>query len=104
MLVLVMVGLRWCLARAAPGCHPLGGIRSAAGAHDYLNGVTSQLREDSGEFDDLQGHLGERCRSYEMTPRAALTSTYWMAMIPCSPVTDRRRRNRMRRAQRGGRY
>lgn len=73
MLVLVVVGLVILGPERLPGA-----IRWTSNAmrqaRDYLNGVTSQLREDIGpEFDDLREPLSELQKLRGMTPRAALT-------------------------------
>jgi sec-independent protein translocase protein TatB len=73
MLVLVVAGLVILGPERLPGA-----IRWTAGAlrqaRDYVNGATSQLREDLGpEFEDLREPLSELQKLRGMTPRAALT-------------------------------
>lgn len=73
MLLLVVIGLVVLGPERLPGA-----IRWAAGAmkqaREYVNGATSQLRDDLGpEFDDLRQPLAELQKLRGMTPRAALT-------------------------------
>lgn len=73
MLLLVVVGLVVLGPERLPGA-----IRWTSGvirqARDYLNGATSQLREELGpEFDDLRQPISELQKLRGMTPRSALT-------------------------------
>ena len=73
MLLLVIVGLVVLGPERLPGA-----IRWTSGvirqAREYLNGATTQLREELGpEFDDLRQPISELQKLRGMTPRAALT-------------------------------
>ena len=73
MLVLVVVGLLVLGPERLPGA-----IRWTADAlrqaRDYVNGATSNLREELGpEFEDLREPLAELQKLRGMSPRAALT-------------------------------
>lgn len=72
MLLLVVVGLVVLGPERLPGAirWTSGAIRQA---RDYLNGATSQLREELGpEFEDLRQPLSELQKLRGMTPRAAI--------------------------------
>lgn len=73
MLLLVVVGLVVLGPERLPGAirWTSGAIRQA---RDYLNGATSQLRQELGpEFEDLRQPLSELQKLRGMTPRAAIT-------------------------------